>query len=119
VQGAYLTQTGLSVGDTTEITAGSRSVTARTIVMVLGWVAGPAVAAAVIAIRVGMLLRTVTVNAMARAAYTGLPASFQTVYRPAELVLLALSALVIGAVGALLPATWAARSRTAVALRAE
>jgi putative ABC transport system permease protein len=65
----------------------------QTIAMVLCWVASP--------------------------AYTGLPASFQAVYRPAELVLLALSALVIGAVGALLPASWAARSRTAVALRAE
>ena len=91
----------------------------QTIVMVLGWVAGPAIAAAIIAIPVGMLLRTATVDAMARAAYTGLPASFQAVYRPAELVLLALSALVIGAAGALLPASWAARSRTAAALRAE
>jgi putative ABC transport system permease protein len=91
----------------------------QTIAMVLCWVVGPAVVAAVVAIPVGMALRTATVNAMASAAYTGLPASFQAVYRPAELVLLALSALVIGAVGALLPASWAARSRTAVALRAE
>ncbi|MGB6455375.1 MAG: FtsX-like permease family protein, partial [Streptosporangiaceae bacterium] len=91
----------------------------QTIVMVLGWVAGPAIAAAVIAIPVGMVLRTATVDAMGRAAYTGLPASFQAVYRPAELVLLGLSALVIGAAGALLPASWAARSRTAAALRAE
>lgn len=65
------------------------------------------------------MLRTATVDAMARAAYTGLPASFQAVCRPAELVLLGLSALVIGAAGALLPASWAARSRTAAALRAE
>jgi putative ABC transport system permease protein len=91
----------------------------QTIAMVLCWVAGPAVVAAVIAVPVGMLLRTATVNAMASAAYTGLPASFQAVYRPAELALLALSALVIGAAGALLPASWAARSRTAAALRAE
>jgi putative ABC transport system permease protein len=91
----------------------------QTIAMVLCWVAGPAVVAAVIAIPVGMVLRTATADAMARAAYTGLPASFQAVYRPAELVLLALTALVIGAAGALLPASWAARSRTATALRAE
>jgi putative ABC transport system permease protein len=91
----------------------------QTIAMVLCWVAGPAVVAAVIAVPIGMVLRTATVNAMARAAYTGLPASFQAVYRPAELVLLALSALVIGAAGALLPASWAARARTAAALRAE
>ncbi len=87
--------------------------------MVMCWVAGPAAAAAAIAIPVGMVLRTATADAMARAACTGLPASFQAVYRPAEVVLLALSGLVIGAAGALLPASWAARSRTAAALRAE
>jgi putative ABC transport system permease protein len=91
----------------------------QTIAMVMCWVVTPAVVAAVIAIPVGMVLRTATADAMARAAYTGLPASFQHVYRPAEIVLLGLSALVIGAAGALLPASWAARSRTATALRAE
>jgi putative ABC transport system permease protein len=91
----------------------------QTIAMVLCWVAGPAVVAAAIAVPVGMVLRTATVDAMARAAYTALPVSFQAVYRPAEIVLLALSGLVIGAAGALLPASWAARSRTATALRAE
>ena len=40
-------------------------------------------------------------------------------YRPLELVLLALSGLAIAVAGALLPATWAARARTASALRAE
>jgi putative ABC transport system permease protein len=41
------------------------------------------------------------------------------VYSAPELVLLALSGLVIAVVGALLPASWAARSRTATALRTE
>jgi putative ABC transport system permease protein len=91
----------------------------QTLAMVMCWVAGPAIVAAAIAVPVGMVLRTATVDAMARAAYTALPASFQAVYRPAEIVLLALSGLVIGAAGALLPASWAARSRTATALRAE
>jgi putative ABC transport system permease protein len=91
----------------------------QTIAMVMCWVVTPAVVAAVVAIPAGMVLRTATVDAMARAAYTALPASFQDVYRPAEIVLMALSALVIGAAGALLPASWAARSRTATALRAE
>jgi putative ABC transport system permease protein len=91
----------------------------QTIAMVLCWVVAPAVVAAVIAIPVGMLLHSATADAMARAAYTALPASFQAVYRPAEIVLLALSGLVIAAVGALLPASWAARARTATALRAE
>jgi len=91
----------------------------QTIAMVLCWVVGPAIAAAVIAIPVGMVLHSATADAMARAAYTGLPASFMAVYRPAEIVLLALSGLVIAAAGALLPASWAAGSKTATALRAE
>jgi len=91
----------------------------QTIAMVLCWVVTPAVVAAVIAIPVGMVLHSATADAMARAAYTGLPASFQAVYRPVEIVLLALSGLVIAGVGALLPAGWAARARTATALRAE
>jgi putative ABC transport system permease protein len=83
------------------------------------WVAAPAVAAAVIAVPVGMVLRSATANAMAQAAYTALPASFSTVYRPVEIVLLGVSGLAIAAAGALLPASWAARARTATALRAE
>jgi putative ABC transport system permease protein len=47
------------------------------------------------------------------------PASVLDVYAPGELALLALSGLVIAAVGALAPAGWAARARTASALRAE
>jgi len=91
----------------------------QTIAMVLCWMVAPAVVAAVIAIPVGMALHTAIANAMARAAYTGLPASFLAVYRPAGIVLLALSGLVIAAAGAFLPASWAARSKTATALRAE
>jgi putative ABC transport system permease protein len=41
------------------------------------------------------------------------------VFPIARLVLLSLAALVIAGVGALLPATWAARARPAVALRSE
>jgi putative ABC transport system permease protein len=41
------------------------------------------------------------------------------VFSPAELVALALAGLVIGVLGALLPAGWAARAGTASALRAE
>ena len=40
-------------------------------------------------------------------------------FQPAELVLLALSGVVIAVAGALIPAGWAARTRTASALRAE
>jgi len=41
------------------------------------------------------------------------------VYNPAELVLLALAGLVIAVASALAPASWAARTRTALALHAE
>jgi putative ABC transport system permease protein len=56
---------------------------------------------------------------MVSAAGTGIPASYVNVFSPAELLLLAMAGLVIGVAGALLPASWAARARTASALRAE
>jgi putative ABC transport system permease protein len=91
----------------------------QTIGMVLCWVAGPAVAAAVIAIPIAMHLHSVTGHAMGTAAFTRLPAAVTDVYKPIEILLLALSGLAIAVLGALLPASWAARSRTATALRAE
>jgi len=56
---------------------------------------------------------------MGHGAQTDLPPSLLSVYRPGELVLLALAGLVIAVAGALAPAGWAARTRTAFALRAE
>jgi len=50
---------------------------------------------------------------------TALPAAAYNVYSPAELVLLALAGPVIAVAGSLAPATWAARTSTALALRAE
>jgi putative ABC transport system permease protein len=91
----------------------------QTLAMVMCWVVGPAIAAAVIAVPVAMQLHSVIITAMGNAAYTALPASLQDVYPPLEILLLAASGLAIAAVGALLPASWAARARTAAALRAE
>jgi len=91
----------------------------QTIAMVVCWVTGPALAAAVIAIPAAMILHSVTGRAMLAAAFSGVPAAIADVYKPAEMVLLALSALAIAVLGALLPATWAARSKTATALRTE
>ena len=56
---------------------------------------------------------------MGSAANTAVPAAYLDVYHGAELVLLALSGLAIAVIGALLPAGWAARTRTATALHAE
>jgi putative ABC transport system permease protein len=87
--------------------------------MVICWVAVPAAAAAVIAAPAAVALNTATLHAMAATAHTGVPASFTQVFGPARLALLSLAALVIAVAGALLPASWAASARPAVALRAE
>jgi putative ABC transport system permease protein len=89
------------------------------LVMVVCWVAGPAVLAGVIAAPAAVALNSATVRAMAGTAHTGIPASFTRVFPPERLALLSLAALVIAAAGALLPASWAARARPATALRAE
>jgi putative ABC transport system permease protein len=87
--------------------------------MVTCWVVGPAVLAAALAAPAAVALNKATLNAMAATAQTGIPASFTDVFPPARLALLSLAALVIAVAGALLPATWAARARPAIALRAE
>jgi putative ABC transport system permease protein len=56
---------------------------------------------------------------MAATSHTGVPASFTDVFPVSRLALLSLAALAIAVIGALLPATWAARTRPATALRAE
>jgi putative ABC transport system permease protein len=91
----------------------------QTIAMVVCWVVVPAIVAAVIAVPVAIALHSVTMRAIGHAIDTGIPASVLAVYQPGQLLLLALSGLVIAAAGALLPATWAAVSKTMTALRAE
>jgi putative ABC transport system permease protein len=87
--------------------------------MVVCWIVGPAVIAAAIAAPVAVALNTATVHAMAATAHTGIPASVTQVFPPGRLALLSLAALAIAAIGALAPASWAARARPAVALRTE
>jgi putative ABC transport system permease protein len=91
----------------------------QTVAMVVCSVAGVGLVAGLIAIPAGVALQRYVLPVMAHAAQTGVPASVLDVYLPWELVLLALSGLVIAAAGALAPAGWAARTRTAFALRAE
>jgi putative ABC transport system permease protein len=91
----------------------------QTIAMVVCSVAGIGLAAGLIAIPAGIALHHYVLPVMGHAAQTDVPASVLSVYQPWELVLLALSGLVIAVAGALLPAGWAARTRTAFALRAE
>jgi len=91
----------------------------QTIAMVVCSVAGIGLVAGVIAIPAGVALHHYVVPVMGNAGQTALPASVLSVYQPWELVLLAVSGLAIAVAGALLPASWAARARTASALRAE
>jgi putative ABC transport system permease protein len=91
----------------------------QVLTMVVCWIAGPAVVAAAIAAPAAVALNTATVRAMAGTAHTGIPASFTQVFSPSLLALLSLAAVAIAVAGALLPASWAARARPAVALHAE
>jgi putative ABC transport system permease protein len=91
----------------------------QTIAMVVCSVAGIGLVAGLIAIPAGIAVHNYVLPVMAHAAQTGVPPSVLNVYQPAELVLLALSGLVIAVAGALGPAGLAARTRTAFALRAE
>jgi putative ABC transport system permease protein len=91
----------------------------QVLTMVVCWIAGPAVVAAAIAAPAAVALNSATVHAMAGTAHTGIPASFTQVFPPSRLALLSLAAVAIAVAGALLPASWAARARPAVALHAE
>ena len=91
----------------------------QTIAMVVCSVAGIGLVAGLIAIPAGIALHHYVLPVMGHAAQTDVPASVLSVYQPWELVLLALSGLVIAVAGALGPAGWAAGTRTAFALRAE
>ena len=89
------------------------------VTMVICWIAVPAIVAAAIAAPAAVVLNTATLHAMGATAHTGIPAAFTQVFGPARLALLSLAALAIAVAGALLPATWAARTRPATALHAE
>ncbi|HTZ92947.1 MAG TPA: FtsX-like permease family protein [Streptosporangiaceae bacterium] len=91
----------------------------QTIVMVVCWVAGTGLVAGLIAVPAGMVLHGAVLPAMANAADVGVPANLVNVYHPAEMAGLALAGVVIAVAGALLPASWAAATRTGAALHAE
>jgi putative ABC transport system permease protein len=91
----------------------------QTITMVVTTVAATGLIAGLIAVPAGVALQRAILPIMGNGAETAVPAVIYNVYSPAELVLLVLSGLVIAVVSALAPAGWAARTRTALALRAE
>jgi putative ABC transport system permease protein len=91
----------------------------QTLTMVVCSVGITGLVAGIIAVPAGILLHRGVLPAMAHAANSGLPASLLSVYSVPEMVILALAGLVIAIAGALAPASWAANSRTATALRTE
>ena len=91
----------------------------QAVAMVICWVAGTGLVAGLIAVPAGIAVHHYVVPAMAAAAGVALPASFLHVYGLWQVAGLALAGLVIAVAGALLPASWAAATRTATALRAE
>jgi putative ABC transport system permease protein len=91
----------------------------QTIAMVVTTVAATGLIAGLIAVPAGIFLQRIILPIMGNAAQTRIPASAVNVYNPAELVLLASAGLVIAVISALAPASWAARARTTLALRAE
>ena len=91
----------------------------QTVAMVLCSVAGIGLLAGVLAVPAGIAVHRYVIPAMAGAAGLGVPPSLQNVYGAGELAALALAGLAIALAGALLPAGWAAHSRTASALRTE
>jgi putative ABC transport system permease protein len=91
----------------------------QTIAMVVSWTAGIGLVAGVIGVPVGLTLHRYVLPSMAAAANLGTPARFIDVYGITAIVILGLAGLIIAVAGALGPASWAAGSRTATALRAE
>ena len=91
----------------------------QTLSMVVCSVGITGLVAGIVAVPVGILLHHNVLPAMAHAANSDLPASVISVFSLPEMIGLALAGLLIAVVGALAPASWAARSRTATALRTE
>lgn len=79
----------------------------------------PAVVGGAVGVPLGVVIQRIVVPAMGQSAGLRLPSSFLDVYQAVPLTLLGLGGLVIAVLGALLPAGWAARTRTAIALRTE
>jgi putative ABC transport system permease protein len=91
----------------------------QAIAMVICSVGAVGLIAGIVAVPAGVFVHHGVLPAMGHAANSDLPSSVISVYPLWEIVVLALAGLVIAVAGALGPAGWAARSRTAFALRAE
>jgi putative ABC transport system permease protein len=91
----------------------------QTVGMVLASVALTGLAAGAVGVPAGILLQRTVLPAMAGAAGTEVPGVDLDVFHAPLLLALLVGGLALATLGALAPATWAARARTATALRTE
>ncbi|GIH06873.1 hypothetical protein Rhe02_49400 [Rhizocola hellebori] len=91
----------------------------QTIAMVIASVVVTGLIGGAIGAPVGVLLQRTIATQMGNVTGFTLPASVVDVYQPMQLVLFGLGGLLIAVTGSLLPAGWAAKTRTATALRTE
>ncbi|MFI6894078.1 ABC transporter permease [Streptomyces sp. NPDC050256] len=91
----------------------------QTVTMVLTSVVVTGLLAGTLGVPLGVALHGRVLPAMGDSVGVRLPDSVIAVYHGAQLLPLALGGLLIATLGALLPAGWAARSRTVTALRTE
>jgi putative ABC transport system permease protein len=91
----------------------------QTVTMVVTSVAWIGAVAGLVGVPLGIALHHYVVPLMGKAVATGMPHAYLAVYHLLQLVPLVLGGLVIATAGALLPAGWAAGTRTATALRTE
>ncbi|MYS85018.1 ABC transporter permease [Embleya scabrispora] len=91
----------------------------QTLSLVFASVAGIGLLGGLIGVPAGFALHAYVLPVMGHAAGTNLPPSILDVYSTPELLLLGLAGMVIAVLGAAVPAGWAARARTATALRTE
>jgi putative ABC transport system permease protein len=91
----------------------------QTVTMVLASVVGLGVIGGIIGVPAGVALHDYILPLMGHAAGTRLTPQIMSVYQALELVLLGLGGVAIAVLGATLPAGWAAKARTATALRTE
>ncbi|WP_329240506.1 FtsX-like permease family protein [Actinoallomurus sp. NBC_01490] len=91
----------------------------QTTAMIITSVSGVGLIAGVVGVPIGVAVHGIVIPIMGRAAGTDIPAVDVAVYDLPLVIPLLLGGLVIATAGALLPAGWATRTRTAVALRTE
>ncbi|MFD4139982.1 ABC transporter permease [Streptomyces sp. NPDC058572] len=91
----------------------------QTVAMVLTSVVATGLVAGILGVPLGVALHGWVIPAMGDSVGLRLPGSVIAVYNGAELLPLALGGLLIATLGALLPAAWSAKARTATVLRTE